>query len=198
MAEVELRETRNSPSRDIPAQVESLAPSNCSVSGMSKTRQCGSCTLCCKVLEVAALEKSAGVWCRHCRPGRGCGIYEERPPECRTFGCLWLADPNFPEEFKPERSKLVFVLEANKVRVVAHCDPGRPLAWTEAENHRLLKNMAIVSAQTGRQVLVAVGDRYTAILPDRDVPLGAIRPGQRVVYREMRDGSSTRIEPVVE
>jgi hypothetical protein len=106
------------------------------------------------------------------------------------------ADPNFPEEFKPERSKLVFVLEANMVRVVAHCDPGRPLAWTEAENHRLLRNMAIVSAQTGRQVLVAVRDRYTAILPDR--PLGAIGPGQRVVYREMRDGSATRIEPIVE
>ena len=165
---------------------------------MSATRQCGSCTLCCKVLAVAALEKPAGVWCRHCRPGQGCGIYEERPQECRTFGCLWLADPNFPEELKPERSKLVFVLEANKSRVVAHCDPGRPLAWREAENYRLLKNMAIVSADSGRQVVVALRDRYTAILPDRDVPLGAVRPGQSIIYRETGDGRARRIEPEVE
>jgi hypothetical protein len=161
---------------------------------MTTARECGSCTLCCKVLAVPALEKPGGTWCRHCRPGRGCGIYEERPPECRTFRCLWLADPKFPEEFKPERSKLVFVLEANKSRVVAHCDPGRPLAWREAENHRLLKNMAIVSARSGKQVVVAQGDSYTAILPDRDVPLGIVKPGQSIIYRETPTGG---IEPIV-
>jgi hypothetical protein len=161
------------------------------------TRECGSCTLCCKVLAVSALEKPLGVWCKHCRPGRGCGIYEERPQECRTFACLWLADPKFPDEFKPERSKLVFLLEANASRVVAHCDPGRPLAWREAENYRLLKNMATVSAQHGKQVVVALGETYTAILPDRDVPLGIVKPGQSIIYRERRDGSGG-VDPVVE
>jgi hypothetical protein len=153
--------------------------------------------LCCKLLTVAALAKPAGSWCPHCRPGRGCGAYEQRPQECRSFGCLWLADPKFPEELKPDRSKLVFVLEPNK-RVVAHCDPGRPLAWKQAENYRLLKNLAVVSAESGRQVLVALGDSYTAILPDRDVPLGTVKQGQSIVYREASRGGATKLEPVVE
>jgi hypothetical protein len=161
-------------------------------------RQCGSCTLCCKVLAVAELEKPGGVWCPHCRPGKGCGIYETRPQECRTFRCLWLADPQFPEELKPERSKLVFALDATKKRVIAYCDPGRPLAWKEAANYRLLKNMAIVSAESGRQVVVMLNDHYTAILPDRDVPLGLVRPGQSIVYRQTGVGPGRRIEPVVE
>ena len=164
---------------------------------MTGERQCGSCTLCCKVLTVAALQKPGGRWCPHCRPGRGCGIYEDRPQECRSFRCLWLADPNFPEEMKPERSKLVFVLEANASRVVAHCDPGRPQAWRDPENYRLLKNMAVVSAPHGKQVVVAEGESYTAILPDRDVPLGIVKIGQSIIYRERRDGSGG-VEPVVE
>jgi hypothetical protein len=163
---------------------------------MSSTRECGSCTLCCKVLAVTALEKPRGVWCKHCRPGQGCGIYEERPLECRSFRCLWLVDQKFPEEFKPERSKLVFTMEANANRVVAYCDPGRPQAWKEAENYRLLKNMAIVSAQRGKQVVVALGDSYTAILPDRDVPLGIVKAGQSIIYRVKADGSG--VEPTVE
>jgi len=161
-------------------------------------RQCGTCTLCCKVLGIAALQKPAGSWCPHCRPGQGCGIYEGRPEECRTFGCLWLADPQFPDEHKPERSKLVFVLEPNQGRVIAYCDPGRPLAWREVGNYRLLKNMAVVSAESGRQVIVALRDSYTAILPDRDVPLGTVKPGQRIVYRETGAGPAKRIEPSVE
>jgi hypothetical protein len=164
---------------------------------MTAMRECGSCTLCCKVLAVSALEKPAGTWCRHCRPGKGCGIYEERPQECRTFRCLWLADPNFPEEFKPERSKIVFVLEANASRVVAHCDPGRPQTWRQEDNYRLLKNMAAVSAPLGKQVVVAISQSYTAILPDRDVPLGIVKPGQSIVYRDRRDGRGG-VEPVVE
>jgi hypothetical protein len=164
----------------------------------SPSRRCGSCTLCCKVLGVAVLDKPAGVWCRHCRPSQGCAIYEGRPQECRTFGCLWLANPSFPDELKPERSKLVFVLEAEGKRVIAYCDPGSPLAWKEAANYRMLKNMAMKSVETGRQVVVALREHYTAILPDRDVALGIVKPGQRIVYREAGVGAAKRLEPVVE
>jgi hypothetical protein len=150
------------------------------------------------VLGVAALDKPGGVWCRHCRPGWGCTIYETRPEECRTFGCMWLTHPNFPEELRPERSKLVFVLEAEGNRITAYCDPGRPLAWKEEANYRMLKGMAAKSAESGRQVVVSQREHYTAILPDRDVPLGALKPGQRIVYREAGVGAARRIEPAVE
>ena len=35
-------------------------------------RECGSCSLCCKVYNVPEIEKPAGKWCRHCTPGKGC------------------------------------------------------------------------------------------------------------------------------
>jgi hypothetical protein len=55
-------------------------------------RACGSCTLCCKVIAVADFDKLPGVWCPHCVRGKGCGIYETRPTDCRTFFCEWMLD----------------------------------------------------------------------------------------------------------
>jgi hypothetical protein len=52
-------------------------------------RTCGECTACCKTHGVLSLLKPTGVMCKHCT-GTGCGIYLERPPECRNFTCLWL------------------------------------------------------------------------------------------------------------
>ncbi len=33
-------------------------------------RECGTCTLCCKVMGIHALDKPRGVWCDHAMPGR--------------------------------------------------------------------------------------------------------------------------------
>lgn len=53
-------------------------------------RKCGSCRICCIVLDVEALEKAQDQPCRHlCH--KGCGIYERRPGACRDFSCAWLA-----------------------------------------------------------------------------------------------------------
>ena len=70
-------------------------------------RQCDSCTLCCKVMAVTELQKTRGTWCKHCSPGKGCGIYATRPAECRSFFCGWLLDPRLGPEWKPSRSKIV-------------------------------------------------------------------------------------------
>lgn len=52
-------------------------------------RKCGACTLCCTTLAVPELDKPNGVRCVHLTD-EGCGIYEDRPPSCRTFECAWL------------------------------------------------------------------------------------------------------------
>ena len=59
---------------------------------------CGGCTLCCKVMGVPSISKPASQWCKHCRTGFGCGIYETRPGECRNFICGYLSIPALPEE----------------------------------------------------------------------------------------------------
>ena len=53
-------------------------------------RSCGTCTLCCKLLQVPEVEKPLGEWCRHCDKGVGCTIYAERPQRCRDFFCGYL------------------------------------------------------------------------------------------------------------
>lgn len=148
-------------------------------------RSCGSCTLCCKVLRVEALDKPAGAWCPSCRKGIGCEIYETRPGECRTFGCLWLADEHFPAEMKPERSKIVIALESGGGRVGVYVDPDTPTAWKRPETYAMLKRMAAVQAGRRGQVIVFIRDRAIAVLPDRDEDLGAANvAGKAIHYRQ--------------
>ena len=84
-------------------------------------RACGTCTLCCKVIAVVDFDKPPGVWCPHCVRGKGCGIYETRPTDCRTFFCEWMLTTSLGPEWKPERSKFALVMgEVPRLRDDAH------------------------------------------------------------------------------
>jgi len=53
------------------------------------TRECGSCSACCAVLEVRAVDSPAWTPCDKQIEG-GCGIYADRPECCVAYRCLWL------------------------------------------------------------------------------------------------------------
>lgn len=74
-------------------------------------RQCGDCVACCRILKIDTpeLQKPAGVLCPH-STGKGCGIYEHRPPQCRTWYCLWRRIDALPDEVRPDRCGVVFSL----------------------------------------------------------------------------------------
>lgn len=158
------------------------------VSEPAPGRDCGTCTLCCKVYDVPALEKAAGVWCRHCRPGRGCGIHETRPQHCRSFHCLWMTQGWLGPEWKPERAKIVLSVDPATRFLFVQVDPGVPGAWRAEPYYRQLKQWAAGAAER-RHVVVFVNKSATVILPDRDVPLGPLGPGDRIVTHERRTGS---------
>ena len=69
-------------------------------------RQCGACTICCKILAINAkeLKKTASVLCQHCDEGRGCRIYATRPEVCRGFYCEWRLNPQIPATWRPDKS----------------------------------------------------------------------------------------------
>ena len=101
------------------------------------TRQCGGCTLCCKLLpmnsgqdaqatrtaaemikhrmlslqEAASmlktLDKPAGERCPHQRHGKGCLIYSQRPLGCRVWNCRWLASDDTTDLPRPDRAHYV-------------------------------------------------------------------------------------------
>src|SRR5262249_23038798 len=68
-------------------------------------RECGRCTVCCKVpkIDVPELKKLAGVLCEHCVEGGGCRIYANRPPVCKGWYCGWRRMSSLGDEWRPDR-----------------------------------------------------------------------------------------------
>lgn len=69
---------------------------------------CGSCTLCCKLLHIKSADSPIGEWCKHCDPKYGCKVQEVKPEECRDFKCAWLLMDKVNPELRPDRSKVVW------------------------------------------------------------------------------------------
>jgi len=141
-------------------------------------RQCGTCTLCCKLMGIGALDKPQGQWCAHCQPGKGCGIYLDRPQECRQFNCLWLTDERLGEEWYPKKSRMVLTHEAD--RIVARVDPGTPDAWRKPPYFAALNRMMQQDLAQGRLVYAAINRHYILLLPDRQEDLGPLGEGDEV------------------
>jgi hypothetical protein len=159
-------------------------------------RTCGTCTLCCKVVAVVDFDKPPGVWCPHCRRNEGCGIYETRPLDCRTFYCHWIVEKGLGPEWKPERAK--FALVTSRSGVTAFVDPGFPSAWRASPYYETFRRWAAEGAQAGatpRIVAVRIGTRAIVILPDREIDLGAVGPSDTIRLRS-GPGGGVNVEKV--
>lgn len=87
-----------------------------------KDRTCKGCVACCRIEGVPD-----GPPCSHIKDG-GCGIYEERPHDCRQFVCLWRAG-RLDMRFRPEDCGVVSHIGVNhaaeKVGLNVHeVEPG--------------------------------------------------------------------------
>ena len=96
------------------------------------SRQCGTCDLCCRELEIPEprkILKGASYPCRFLKKGSGCSIHARKPAVCREFYCEWMTDPALPEQLRPsEWGAFVMVGEPHiEVRV----DSRRPFAFLE-------------------------------------------------------------------
>ena len=148
------------------------------------SRNCDSCTLCCKVMSIYELEKPQGKWCRHCNVGVGCTVYATRPTECRQFLCGYRLSPELSEEWKPSRSKIVVTREVIGNDITFHVDPSYPEAWRREPFYSYMKQQAEWAPTERRQVLVMIGKRVIMILPDRDVDLGDVGDDELIVTGE--------------
>jgi hypothetical protein len=142
-------------------------------------RACGDCTLCCKVMAIEELAKPAGQWCRHCKPGCFCLIYQTRPSECRDFNCLWLIDERFGAHWKPSKSKLVVTISEDGIEI--RCDPGFPDAWRKQPYRGEIKNLAASGEAHDVSVLVIAGERMILVASDREFDLGVVGTDERIV-----------------
>jgi hypothetical protein len=128
-------------------------------------RQCGTCSMCCKLLIIPEIDKPGNQWCRDCTPGRGCNIYKTRPQVCRDFQCQWLRNPQLGEEWKPNVcGMMIYVDDGNICRVMV--DPGKPDIWREPDRLKVI--MAIAAAPGGHRTVIQRGQRiWEAVPPDK-------------------------------
>lgn len=79
-------------------------------------RECGECSLCCRVMGVTEINKPEGVWCDQVSEdrSRGCLVYATRPETCRGMDCLWKAGA-LPEVLSPHRTRVVAVASETAV-----------------------------------------------------------------------------------
>jgi hypothetical protein len=153
----------------------SLAMKPSAATQVASGKTCGTCMMCCKVPLIEELDKPAGQWCRHAVIGKGCGIYEDRPSVCRNFLCQWMLDPRLGPEWKPEKAKFVLYPDRYKEEIFnVAVDPAFPDAWTKPPFFAALKNWVREGAELGRFVVVHIGTRRVAVLPDRIVELGNV------------------------
>ncbi|QPF94299.1 hypothetical protein [Bradyrhizobium commune] len=145
----------------------------------SAERQCGDCTLCCKVMAIEALAKPANVWCPRCSPGRGCAIYAARPDECASFNCLWRVNDLLDDRWKPSRSKLVLTTSDDGIEI--RCDPGFPNAWRKEPYASEIRAWAAEGGTNDMTVVVIVGQRMILVTPEREFDLGIVGPDERIV-----------------
>lgn len=159
------------------------------VLGAALGRTCGTCSLCCKLLQVPELEKPMGEWCRHYKAGAGCMIHATRPQPCRDFFCGYLQSEKLSDEWFPARSRIVVAGEPSGI--VLYVDPGRPDAWKAEPFYSRIKAWAVEGVPRNRLVTVRIGRRTVAVLPDKDVDLGPMDAGDQIAW-EARRGPTGR------
>ena len=131
-------------------------------------RECGECTLCCKLLETHDIPSKIGVYCQHC--SQGCGIYPDRPEECRTYQCLWSQMETVGDELRPDRCGIIFDRISDDV-ITARLEEGQKM------NSLVVAQMGAFNRE-GFSVLVFRGGDRKFFLNDRHTEsdvLGVVR-----------------------
>jgi hypothetical protein len=123
-------------------------------------RRCGSCTLCCKLVPVRSLGKQANTRCRF-QCSKGCRVYpvlERISPECRSWSCRWLVDPDATGLRRPDRVHYVIDLVPDFIGIRPNgegdfinlpvvqvwADPAFPDAWRQDQ---ALKDYMLMAAE---------------------------------------------------
>lgn len=168
------------------------------------TRTCGDCRACCYPLGIPELKKPCYEWCKHVGPkgSPGCTIYEQRPEPCKTYQCYWLADPTFPEEYRPDKAGFIVDFSSQSIK-------GKPVIYMREVRRgamdtvlamrvgKALMTAFVVLVQTPTKMVVANPDLKDVIVVDEYVIRESPRRiccGAKVVDTQFR-GQPLVIEP---
>lgn len=155
-------------------------------------KECGTCNLCCKVVGVETIGKPAGEWCPQAVPGRGCGVYAQRPNQCRSFECLWLAIDELGEEWKPSRCKFIVRADGPLGGMCVDVEPKYPDAWRDRKFYQSIKKWSAPIRQGAGIMLVYVGSKTYATFPEEDLFIGDVFAGDEIIMGYENNGILAR------
>lgn len=115
-------------------------------------------------------------------------MHGSHPVSCQAFACQWLLDPGMPDEFRPDRCKVVLRMDVEARRITADCEAANPMAWRREPIYGLLKENARLGWGQGYLVLAKVGQRMWLVAPQEDVDLGEVPAGAGFAVRAGADG----------
>ena len=124
-------------------------------------RDCGSCSLCCILPDIAEFDKPANQPCRHCLPRGGCDAYDVRPATCRDFFCLWRTDPSLGEEWDPRVSRMMLYVQGPQLTVLV--EPEAATIWRELPYRDWLEEKARSLKPAGGYVVVYAGEDVAVV-----------------------------------
>jgi hypothetical protein len=126
-------------------------------------KECGPCTMCCKILVIEELEKDAGPLCKHCKIGKGCKIYTKRPDTCRDYQCSWTTERSMSPQLRPDKTGTIIQVDPDSDEVQAVCDPDQPMQWRKSP---LVFKYLVSRAKEGDRVVAKSGLRTWEIHKD--------------------------------
>jgi hypothetical protein len=145
-----------------------------------QARECGDCSLCCRLLPVPPLEKGANQRCQHQRH-TGCRVYHKAgmPPECALWNCRWLVNDDTADLSRPDRSHIVIDIMPDFVTMTDHAGVATQIeviqCWVDPRHpdaHKDPKFRAYVfrQAQRGKAALIrfSAHDAFTLFAPPFD------------------------------
>jgi hypothetical protein len=133
-------------------------------------RECGGCTLCCKLLPIPALEKAAGDRCKYQRHGKGCTVHGTgaQPDGCKVWFCRWLINDDAGDLPRPDRAGYVIDMLPDEITIQPDDNskpPTRYLAiqiWVDGDawrNDDALRDWVYRKAEQGNPTLIRYSPR---------------------------------------
>ena len=130
---------------------------------MGEQNRCGTCTKCCGWMEIPYMDSPRGDLCRLCEEGVGCTSWEDRPPGCCEYSCVWLANQTkLPADLRPDQCGVIFdPLSDSKIVVAVTGDPEL-YAWRREPAAGMIKHLnrlgyAVVTRGGGRNMFLPDG-----------------------------------------
>lgn len=151
-------------------------------------KDCGACSLCCKLLDVPGLA-AAGDWCPHCKPGTpggGCTIHDNRPKVCIGFDCFWRAE-SWPDWLRPDKCKVLFEALPGVMTILISVDPSRPDAWKK----KRIRNVIETLRKKGRPLVLKTKNDSKMFVPEGWSKPGILKEIKQVLdWKEKINGGS--------